>query len=408
MSHTAKGYRTGTDRTISPTETIARLKPFMAAMGITRVANITGLDCIGIPVVMVCRPNSRSLAVSQGKGLDLPAARASGLMESIEFYHAERIQQPLMLGSYAELRYGYRLVDVARLPRLRTSRFHHELPLLWIEGRDLLGGDDAPVWLPYEMVQLNMTLPPPTGSGCFLGGSNGLASGNHLLEATSHAICEVVERDASTMFGLLDAEAQAARRIDLTTIDDAACCAILECYARANVAVAVWDMTSDVGIAAFLCQIVDQSEDPLRALYACGGMGCHPTRQIALLRALTEAAQERVALIAGTRDDLFRKGYERARSMDVVRGQRAVTRERGVRDFRCTPNWEAETFDADVAWELERLQAVGIVEVLGTELTRPEFQVPVVHVTIPGLEGTSWLDEYSPGARAQAWSGGAA
>jgi ribosomal protein S12 methylthiotransferase accessory factor YcaO len=27
-------------------------------MGITRVANVTGLDSVGIPVVMVCRPNS--------------------------------------------------------------------------------------------------------------------------------------------------------------------------------------------------------------------------------------------------------------------------------------------------------------------------------------------------------------
>jgi ribosomal protein S12 methylthiotransferase accessory factor len=137
-------------------------------------------------------------------------------------------------------------------------------------------------------------------------------------------------------------------------------------------------------------------------------MGCHPTRRIALLRALTEAAQERLALIAGTRDDLFRKGYARARSMDASRGQRTFMRDRGVRAFQCAANWEAATFEADVAWELERLRSVGIVEVVAIELTRPEFRVPVVHVTIPGLEGTSWLDEYSPGARAQAWYGSAA
>ncbi|TGV60738.1 hypothetical protein EN803_38435, partial [Mesorhizobium sp. M2D.F.Ca.ET.160.01.1.1] len=50
---------------------IARIRPHWARMGITRVANVTGLDRIGIPVVMVCRPNARSLAVSQGKGIDL-------------------------------------------------------------------------------------------------------------------------------------------------------------------------------------------------------------------------------------------------------------------------------------------------------------------------------------------------
>ena len=96
------------------------------------------------------------------------------------------------------------------LPRTRTSHFSDDLPLLWIEGRNLLA--DEAVWIPYEMVQLNMTLPAPTGMGCFLGGSNGLASGNHILEAISHALCEVIERDASTMFGLLDVEEQDARR----------------------------------------------------------------------------------------------------------------------------------------------------------------------------------------------------
>jgi ribosomal protein S12 methylthiotransferase accessory factor len=377
----------------------------MPAMGITRIANITGLDCIGIPVVMVCRPNSRSLAVSQGKGLDLAAARASGLMESVEFYHAERIQRPLKLASFEELRYTLRLVDVEGLPGLRRSRYHRDLQLLWIDGTDVLS--DEPVWVPYEMVQLNMTLPAPTGTGCFLGGSNGLASGNHWLEAISHAICEVVERDASTMFGLLDAEAQAGRRIDLRTIDDPACCEVLERYERAAVDVAVWDITSDVEIPAFLCEIVDRSGDPLRALYASGGMGCHPTRRIALVRALTEAAQERVALIAGTRDDLFRNGYERVRSRDILREHRALMRDPGVRNFHDTPNCESETFDEDVAWELTRLRALGLRDVVAIDLTRPEFRVPVVYVVVPGLEGPSWVDEYAPGPRARAHNGSA-
>jgi len=35
-----------------------------------------------------------------GKGIDLDAAKASGVMESIEGYHAERITLPLKLGTY--------------------------------------------------------------------------------------------------------------------------------------------------------------------------------------------------------------------------------------------------------------------------------------------------------------------
>ena len=69
-----KGYTSGTHRTVTPAETLARLKPLLPRMGITRLANVTGLDTIGIPVVMSVRPNSRSRSVSQGKGLDLDAA----------------------------------------------------------------------------------------------------------------------------------------------------------------------------------------------------------------------------------------------------------------------------------------------------------------------------------------------
>src|SRR6476646_3432452 len=111
MSPVLKNFRAGTHRGTDPRDTLARASAFTAAMGITRVANITGLDCIGIPVVMVCRPNLRSLAVSQGKGLDLEAARASGVMESIEFYHAERVQLPLVLASVSEMRQQHRVVD---------------------------------------------------------------------------------------------------------------------------------------------------------------------------------------------------------------------------------------------------------------------------------------------------------
>ena len=152
-----KAYRRGTHRTVDPAATLARAQPHLASMGITRIANVTGLDRIGVPVVMVCRPNARSLAVSQGKGLTLEAAKASGVMEAIELYHAERIELPLKLGSARELARTHRLVDLDALPRRADSCFHPDLPILWIEGRNLL--TDAPTWLPYEVVHTRYTLP---------------------------------------------------------------------------------------------------------------------------------------------------------------------------------------------------------------------------------------------------------
>src|ERR1700716_4064363 len=87
-----KRFWQGTHRTADPGETLARVRPHAARMGITRLGNITGLDHIGIPVAVAVRPNSRSVSVSQGKGLELPQAMASALMEACEGFHAEEIE----------------------------------------------------------------------------------------------------------------------------------------------------------------------------------------------------------------------------------------------------------------------------------------------------------------------------
>src|SRR6476620_11197984 len=109
-----KKFRRGTHRAIPPAETLARVRPQMARMGITRIGNITGLDRIGIPVAVAVRPNSRSVSVSQGKGLDLPQAMASALMEAAEGFHAEEIGSG-RLARYRDLAARDTIVDPATL-----------------------------------------------------------------------------------------------------------------------------------------------------------------------------------------------------------------------------------------------------------------------------------------------------
>lgn len=395
----SKRHRAGTHRLVSPEQTLERIRPLMPVMGITRIANISGLDCLGIPTVMVCRPNSRSLAVSQGKGLDLVSAKVSGLMESIEMYHAERITLPLKLASYNELRFTLPVVDVTQLPRLSSSSYHDNLRLLWIEGRELRHG--TPVWLPFELVHVNFTLPLPAGSGSFFMSSNGLSSGNHLLEAISHGICEVVERDATTLWNALDDEGRYRTRLDLATVDDPNCREVLARFERAGVELAVWESTSDIGLPCFICTIAERELDPLRPLYPTTGMGCHPSREVALLRALTEAAQARVTLISGSRDDLGRSRYQSTQDEAYWLRTRALMGAGGpMRRFQDVPSFESETLEEDVTFELERLNAAGLEQVVVVDLTRPEFGIPVVRVVIPGLESLHDAPGYVRGPRA--------
>ncbi len=395
-----KIYRAGTHRTVAPEETIKRAMRVAPIMGITRVANVTGLDSIGVPVVMVCRPNSRSVAVSQGKGLDLAAAKASGLMEAIEGYHAETIALPLRYLSLEELGYSARVVDVSQLPTVSTSAFHPNLRLLWCEGGDLL--NDESVFVPYEVVHTDYTWPQPAGSGCFASSSNGLASGNHLLEAVSHGICEIVERDATSLWKFRHPAEQDSRSVDLATIDDPACGAVLGKFHRAGLEIVVWDTTTDIGIASFFCVIFRSTEDPARRLPPAAGAGCHPSRSIALLRALTEAAQTRLTQISGSRDDAGRDTYAPHRydaTFERVRHQLGLAK---TRRFEEAPSWESDTIDADVEWELGRLRDAGVKRVVAIDLTKDMFKLPVVRMVIPGLEAQHEVPGYTPGSRARA------
>ena len=155
-----KRFHDGTERTVGPKQTLARVSPLRRALGITRIANLTGLDYIGIPVVAVYRPNARSLSVSQGKGATLDAACASGLMEAIELSHAEHIAQPVLWASLSTLRRrSRRIVDVDRLSRPRRSTFTAGKAIPWIEGRELLSGE--PLLIPYELVHTDFRFSTP-------------------------------------------------------------------------------------------------------------------------------------------------------------------------------------------------------------------------------------------------------
>jgi ribosomal protein S12 methylthiotransferase accessory factor len=307
-------------------------------------------------------------------------------MESTEAFMAERIAQPLVLASVNDLRSTHLLVDVDLLPRTADSLYHPDLPILWIEGQELFSG--TPRWVPYEMVHTAYTLPAPNGTGCFIATSNGLASGNHLLEAISHAICETVERDAATLLSVRAPEETALRRIDPQTVDDPGCREALDRLDRAGMSVEIWDMTTDVGIPAFTCLIAEATggRNPAPMTGGAEGMGCHPDRNVALLRALTESAQSRLASISGGRDETAR--WEPERGPEPEPGPPDADLNRGpARAFTAAPAFESRSLDEDVSWELSGLRTAGISEVVVVDLTREEFGIPVVRVIIPGLEG---------------------
>ena len=194
---TRKSYRRGTHRIVPPGETVSRFVRYASDLGITRLANVTGLDYLGIPVFMAVRPNARSLSVSQGKGLDNDAASASAFMEAVESEHAERIERPMKMASYAALKEEAFVAAPGQLPRATRTRLQPDYKIPWIEGRDIASAES--IWVPFELVHADFRKPSLAGTGFFATSSNGLASGNHRLEAICHGICEAIERDATRL-----------------------------------------------------------------------------------------------------------------------------------------------------------------------------------------------------------------
>ncbi len=384
----AKLYRRGTHRTKDPSDTWQWIAPMLPAMGITRVGNITGLDNIGHPVWIATRPNSRSISVSQGKGLDHPSARVSAAMECVEGYHSEVIDLPLRMAPYDELKDRFSIVDPALLPHAPSSRFHPRYPLLWTEAEDLF--TRKAVLVPYQLVHTQYTVRMSFDLDCFEVNSTGLASGNSLSEATVHALCEVIEREASARYLVTPVEEREQFRLDLDSVQSPDCRFVLDLFAQADAQVVVWNTTGPLGVPAFEAVLGERTVHPHRLLPQISGAGCHPDPEVALLRALTETAQSRLTWIAGSRDDLLSTAYGQLESSLTRQSDRAFLDAPGVVDFNTIPSHSSPSVDQDLEWLLSRLAAIGHHQALRVDLTKPQFNIPVVRMIVPGLHDQSW------------------
>jgi ribosomal protein S12 methylthiotransferase accessory factor len=386
----------------SPEAAISRVLAHKDAFGITRVANLTGLDRTGIPVVMVCRPNSRSSAVFNGKGLDVNAAKAAGLMEAVETWHAENVQLPLRFTSLADLSGRASVVDVDGLARRPGSVFDDQAPMLWVEGRDLF--DETPTLTPFEVVHADSRMCGPPMSGALAMSTNGLASGAQLSDAIRHALCELIERDATSLWPWRSPAEQNVRRLDLATVDDASVRTAIGRLTAACLDIGVWDIATDVGVPTFYCLVADRTEE---IGHIGVGAACHPRRGAALLRAVVEAAQVRTTYIIGSREDIEPGDYAPATILQRNReARRLLASPMQTRSFASLVDVALASAEAEVNWLLGRLRAIGVRQAIAVDLTQSAYGIPVVRVVVPGLEGSDHhRAQYLPGPRARAIQG---
>ncbi len=359
-------YRAGTYRTAEPAETWERVSPMLPRFGITRIADITGLDDIGLPVHVAYRPDGLSYAVSIGTGATPAQSRVSAVMEGIEAWHAENLRVPVSArcGAVAlDLDYDVRELNLA--PR---SPLTMNVVLDWVAGQGLLTGRDT--FAPAEFIRLDLTPPVDWAKAFFEVTSNGLATGNTVADAVLHGLLEVIERDS--VAGYLARPKREHSYVDPATCRHPAALRTFEALRAADCTVLVRDVTGRVGLPCYAA-VVWSPDVPI----SCGGYGCHVDRGIAIGRAMAEATQTRLALIAGARDDIDGDCYrETARPAEPS----------CLAPLREEPGWATGSdLDAVIRHCATLVATVTGAEPFAVQISHPDIGIPAVKVIAPGL-----------------------
>lgn len=380
-------YIEGTQRVYDEATTLENTKDQIKKIGVTRIADITNLDRLGIPIFSAIRPSAAPGAISiySGKGSTEQRARISAIMESFERCLAERpginaniagnISAPALVESYLNARENHTALDPADL--LLSQPYNPSSLLEWTGAYDLMNKEEV-------FVSANAVYHPYDGPGqcqrLFLSNTNGLASGNVLEEAILHGLLEVIERDAIST-------AQFTRDLGkeiILTEEDGYLYELAQKFKDAGVDLKIWLVPTDTGVPTIIAATDDvKLKDP--ALLVMGA-GSHLKPEIAVARAITEAAQSRVVQIQGAREDTDREGFIRSVGYDRMKRLNWFWFEEGekislsgVQDL--SKKSPAENIDVI----LEKLK--GLTErVLVIDLSREEVAVPVVRVIIPGFE----------------------
>ena len=358
-------------RLVPPEQTLSWLQSKLKPCGITRIADVTGLDRIGIPVVVAVRPMSRSLSVSQGKGKTLAAASVSAVMESIELMHAEMLRTPEQdhpdispdspIFSESDLIPGQSQV---------SSGVTSQTSEPTVAAYEVLSG--RVVGIPYRTVSMNTVGLIRPGAVT----TNGLASGNSRAEAACHSVFEIIERHAFSEWFSLEPGERAKTAVLPESIDSSNQI-LIDKVRKAELTINIFDLTDYAfGLPCYLAEISNPRE-VLMPTRPYTGRGLHVNSEIALARAITESAQSRLTMISGARDDNFAEDYfiwSQAQTAEPRRTAR-TTSAAMYREWQSNPISFLETI----------LREAGYKNWIVFDYTDEAYGVPVVKSFVPGM-----------------------
>ena len=222
------------------------------------------------------------------------------------------------------------------------------------------------------------------GPADLIADSNGCAAGNTLEEAILQGFYELAERDAFAIWWYNRLRAPA---VDLSSFDDKYLASALGHYAGYERELWMLDITSDLGVPAFVA-LSRRPDAPTEDIIY--GAGAHADPRVAALRAVCELNQCLTWLPRPGRSDgrpviddpLALRWWKTARLADCA--WLAPAADEPLRGASQYPAIETADTREDVEHCRALVEARGM-EFLVLDQTRPDIGMPVVRVVVPGL-----------------------
>ena len=395
-------------------ETIKTILPVSSNIGITRLADITNMDILGIPNFSAVLPGTEDyIWVYSGKGPTRMDAKASALMESIERYSSlpSGNRNKMIQGSYKELSKVSKILHPSNVIEPMILEYDDDMIMDFLSGYDLVNNER--ILIPAPLALFRYSPKPPAINPFAYHHTNGLASGNVLEEAICHSLCELIERDATSLAELnasalpynflrtmtkylldnglkidpidgtefVDDDSKYPD-VDISNIDFKPISCLVKKFNDAKIPLIIKDITSPIGVPTFNASSIEWITEDYG--YLAEGHGTHPDARIALLRAITEVSQTRAANIQGARDDLRKISYGNSNSNEKKTWQ--FMKSRNTIKFLDIESFINDDILDDINFILSRLISNGLNQVIVVDLTNPQIMIPVVRTIVPGLE----------------------
>ena len=395
-------------------ETIKTILPVSSNIGITRLADITNMDILGIPNFSAVLPGTEDyIWVYSGKGPTRMDAKASALMESIERYSSlpSGNRNKMIQGSYKEVSKVSKILHPSNVVEPMILEYDDEMIMDFLSGYDLVNNDR--ILIPAPLALFRYSPKPPAINPFAYHHTNGLASGNVLEEAICHSLCELIERDATSLAELnasalpynflrtmtkylsdngleidpvdgtefVDDDSKYPD-VDISNIDFKPISNLVKKFNDAKIPLIIKDITSPIGVPTFNASSIEWITEDYG--YLAEGHGTHPDARIALLRAITEVSQTRAANIQGARDDLRKISYGNSNSDEKKTWQ--FMKSKNTIQFSEIKSFIHDDILDDINFILSRLVSNGLKQVIVVDLTNPQIMIPVVRTIVPGLE----------------------